>query len=483
MKQERVRCTALIFLLGLAATPGRAQEIPTGPRAPWPTMVTLIHHHSFRGIAENAFPILQARGARATLGLVVFELEHTAVPPSVVSRTDLPGGFGNLEPISIGAPDSEGLYPGRKYLEHRERQMTDDEIRGLLAAGWELAFHGMDHTPQSGIASQKDGINKLLRAYQTGVAEIRRLSGNPTYRVRTNTLASNSWSDSVRSLALWFFDWTEIRWRGAPGHIPVNYGLDIDPHGTFQSVDFQRASFDGDADIDALARFADNEARGWLIIQLHDVVERLEDSPHPPTAMLVGEYERLVTCLAERGVEFVTFSEGAERIREQNRLNQLRNTGFGVHPFLNRTGVLPMDWRVSGGSGTASSVSFEEDGVLVLESLAQPAPFYLGQTLDVLPRRLRSLVVRLHVKGEGEGRVEAGLRGPHGAVIHEVAGQDVCFEIPWSRLSRDRAGTGEIEFVIRASDLLGWREVSGLSVTPRPGPEAGCQSEPPPPAS
>ena len=73
----------------------------------------------------------------------------------------------------MSAPKRQTITPvdGSVYVERT--LATDDEIRSLVAAGWELAFHGVDHTPQTRLVDQVDGPDKLARAYQAGIEEIR----------------------------------------------------------------------------------------------------------------------------------------------------------------------------------------------------------------------------------------------------------------------------------------------------------------------
>ncbi|MFQ5768652.1 MAG: hypothetical protein ACE5ID_11820, partial [Acidobacteriota bacterium] len=286
--------------------------------------------------------------------------------------------MGNVQPVSLGQADASGFYTGRVYLESPEKYLTDQGIGRLIRAGWELAFHGIDHTPQTSIIAQVDGPGKLARSYMTGKREIERLlrkfpSAHGQVQVRTNTLPLNGWDQNVRQVAVDYFDWTEIRWAGSLQHVPVIYGPGQDPHGSFRSIDFNRATFGGLKDLDTLVRLLLTDGGGWLIFQVHDVVDNLSDSPDPPTAMLTGEYLYLVERLKASGAQFVTFSEGARMIQRPHTGNRLRNTRFGLHSFLRPDEALVLDWFPSVQPADGAALKFFADGTVSLESPDSPA--------------------------------------------------------------------------------------------------------------
>jgi peptidoglycan/xylan/chitin deacetylase (PgdA/CDA1 family) len=435
-----------------------------------PLLVSLNYHHSTRGIAEHALPILSAVGGRATLALVIHDLERTTVPPDEISDPDAPGGFGNVQPISMGPAGADGLFTGRIYASNPDGHLTDAEIRALAQAGWELAFHGADHTPQSAIVEQVDGEGKLGRAYEAGIGEIRRILDDPGYPVRTNTLASNGWSPEVRVVAASFFDWTEVRWSGWPGHVPVMYSPYQDLHGGFNSIDFQRSAYDGLADLDELVRFARSDSSGWLIIQLHDVVARLEDSPDPPRAMLVEEFAYLVQRLEEAGARFVTFSEGAEAVARDNPGNRLRNTRFARNPFLSRTDQLPMDWGLSVEPPGDGSIDYDANGRLSFSSPDRPARFAATQWIspDLLDGRRFVLRGRADLEGQDGGDLFVRLRGPVGERTgsFDPGTGALCLEVSPSEIGGATFGEWEVRLEIRANDLQGAVVVSNLSLVP-----------------
>ena len=155
---------ALLILTALVAVPLGADAAPRGrgkKADKLPAMVSLIFHHSTRGIYNNAYPLLEAAGLDATLALVIHELEHTLIAPEEISVPELPGGLGNPQAISLGDADENGFYTGRHQIQVPGGFMSDAEVRTLASAGWELAFHGADHSPQTTIVAQVDVAHRL----------------------------------------------------------------------------------------------------------------------------------------------------------------------------------------------------------------------------------------------------------------------------------------------------------------------------------
>lgn len=473
----------LVLGAGLAVVvPGGTAELGRGGgRSRLVPMVTLIHHHGTRGLVDNALPILDSVGARATLALVSHELERTNVPPEWVSRPDQPGGLGNVEPISVGPADTDGLFRGRLFDQSPGAHLDEAQIRTLVAAGWELAFHGADHTAQSIIVAQTEGPEKLARAYAAGIADIRRLLGDPAARISTNTLASNGWNPAVRTVASASFDWTEVRWSGAPNHVPVMYWRGNDAHGTFNSIDFQRASYDGVADLDALVPFALTEPGGWLILQLHDVVRDPADSIDPQRAMTVDEYARLIQGLQAAGIRFVTFAEGAELIRRANSGNVLRNTRFGVHTFRPSNTGLPLDWYPWASPTPGAATTFDANGRVSFHSPAEPAWFSLVQPLDAALLVDGRFALRFQADSSGlvGGTLEAMLSGPAAAKVAPVspAGGEFCLEVDPRPLGAGDTGLEGIALTLRGAEIRGRVSIQGLSLTPIRNTRDGCGAD------
>jgi peptidoglycan/xylan/chitin deacetylase (PgdA/CDA1 family) len=443
-------------------------------------MVTLIFHHTTRGIADNAFPILQEAGAAATLAVLMLELPRIQVPPTEVSLPDRPGGLGNVQPLSLGEAGPDGLYTGRKVLETPGGFMDEDQIRMLADAGWELAFHGADHTPQSAIVEQVDGPGKMARAYAAGAAEIRRILDDPSYPVATNTLASNGWSPQARAVAEQHFAQTEVAWRSSFTHVPVAFNPAPDRHGEFNSIDFQRAHWDGQADLDEIDRLAAARGGGWLIIQLHDVVGRLEDSPNPEQAMLTGEFRALVSTLTTAGAHFVTFSGGAAQVAVESEGNRLRNTAFGNHPFKSRPSTSRLDWLAD--PGDSGSIAFGADGFIEMAAPDGPEQMSVSQWLS--PRLLGESrhILRLtpDLSGVAAGTVAVSLRGPLGerAVALSPLEPEVCLELSMLDVAGPDAQEGEVTLRLHASGLQGRARIGNLSLEPlRPGLR-GCGNSP-----
>ena len=328
---------------------------------------------------------------------------------------------------------------------------------------------------------QVDGPAKLLRAYETGVREIRRILNDPSYPVRTNTLASNGWSPEVREVAREWFDWTEIRWAGSHHHVPVMYSPWQDPHGSFNSIDFQRSTYDGLQDLDELVRFGRTDSSGWLIIQIHDVVEQLEDSPDPPRAMLVEEYAYLIQQLHQAGARFVTLSEGAEAVALDNPGNRVRNTLFARNAFHSRDDLLaPMDWLVAATPEESASVEFLSNGEVVFRSPQVPGRLTLKQWIspNLFDERRFVLRARANLAGAETGSVQVSLRGPLGERLAVIGpgGGDVCLEIAQAEIAMEPLGERDIVLEIRATDLLGTASLSDLSLVPMRTGRQKCRS-------
>ena len=471
-RKARFLLAVLLACVPLATTPGAPKRDRNRSNGHPPMLVTLLHHHSTRGVSRHALPILAEAGGKGTLAVMILELPRTMVPPDDVSRLDQPGGMGNVQPLSLGAGDPDGLWTGRKYLEQPEKFMTEEELRLLATAGWELTFHGADHTPQSALVEQVDGPAKLARAYAATTAEIRRILQDPPYPIRTNTLASNGWSEAVREVAVEYFDWSEVAWGGSHQHVPVVFAPELDLHGDLNSVDFQRGAYDGPPDIQELVRLARTGGGGWLIIQLHDVVEQLEDSADPPRAMLVDEYRLMVESLAAAGVRFVTFAEGAERIQRDAPGNIFRNNFFGRHPFKERPDLVRMDWTSAAGAEGAT-VDFQGDGSLRFTSqetsrltARQPISAYL---LDEPSYVLRLQTDLTRVQG---GLVRAMVRGPAGerSQVLSAGGGDFCMEFSAWEVVGAPPQAGQVEWLLSAEQFTGTALVGKLSLEAlRPG--------------
>jgi len=476
----KARLLMVILLAGasLAVTPGAlGRERARGNSRP-PMLVTLLHHHSTRGIVQHALPILAAAGAHATLAVMILELPRTMVPPDDVSQPDQPGGMGNIQPLSLGEPDEEGLWAGRLYREQPDHFMTEEELRNLVAAGWELAFHGADHTPQTALVEQVDGPAKLARAYAATKAEIRRILQDPTYPIRTNTLASNAWSAAVRQVAAVSFDWSEVAWNGSNQHVPVVFSSSLDPHGDLNSVTFQRDTFEELPDIQDLVSLARTGGGGWLIIQVHDVVERLEDSPDPPRAMLVDEYRLMVESLAAAGVRFVTFSEGAEMIQHDADGNLIRNSLFARNPFKILPDFVRLDWTSSTWGDENTSLEFQNDGTL---RLAAQVPSRLTATQRITPALSveQDYVLRLAVDLSDlqGGVIRAGLRGPAGERMQALSSysKGFCMEFPAREVAGAPPQAGPVEFLIATDQFTGTATLGDISLQARQSGVKDCR--------
>jgi hypothetical protein len=289
--------------------------------------------------------------------------------------------------------------------------------------------------------------------------------------VRTNTLVSNGWSPEVREVAQEWFDWSEIRWSGSHQHVPVVYSPWQDHHGSFNSIDFQRSTYDGLQDLDELVRLGRSASGGWLIIQVHDVVVNLEDSPDPPRAMLAEEYAYLIEQLHLAGARFVTFSEGAMAVARDNPGNRLRNTLFARHAFHSRDHLLlPMDWLVYASPEESTGVQLSPDGTAIFQSHQVPGLLNLRQWIspDLLDESQFILRARVDLDEVESGEIRVGLRGPLGEKLAVIGPADrrVCLEIPRAEIAAGPVGERDLLLEIRATALVGRATVSDLSLVP-----------------
>jgi hypothetical protein len=230
-----------------------------------------------------------------------------------------------------------------------------------------------------------------------------------------------------------------------------------------------------------LVRFGRSDSSGWLILQIHDVVERLEDSPDPPRAMLVEEYAYLIQQLEQAGARFVTFSEGADAVVRDNPGNRLRNTRFARNAFRARGDLLaPMDWLFAATPEDSAEVAFLPDGKVIFESLPTPGRLALKQWIssELFDERRFVLRLRADLTGVEAGSVLLRVRGPGGEELATLGPSDesLCLEIVRSGIATEPPGARDLALEIRATDLVGTAVLSDLALIPMRTGRQRCRS-------
>jgi peptidoglycan/xylan/chitin deacetylase (PgdA/CDA1 family) len=355
----------------------------TFSRSPRPMFTFMFHHHTY-GVLEHARRFLAARNWPATLGITMIELEDVGeVIEEISSTTDPTGLYGNSQPITAGSSSTVG----RRYFEYSLGQPaecgsgtpigsptvpgaytpgnyscfgTNQQIRDLHHAGWEITTHGMDHTPQSTIFVSAGGPGKMARAYEKNKQLLGDILGVYPSHFRTNTLPVNGTNEGVQSMAAQYFDQTEILHTSATSTpVPIEYSPRLNPHGNLHSVAYAASYVIAEDDNNDLIKMAQSNGGAWVVYQIHEISQDCANTADPATCMPIAIFKDLVEKLEANDIDVVTFAEGAARSRlyHQTRTGS-QNTRFAYNNFKSSPTGFPENW-IEGGSGMSYTPTVE----------------------------------------------------------------------------------------------------------------------------